>query len=159
MQKLLISIPSPFKSENRTKNADATESPSTGGSSANVSNWERARNVSFAWQHRYGSVAGSFSGILHIASLAYSYWRDADNPKFNRAEELAKAERLAKGLQHLAKFILDHNKPLPHPVDFPPPPEHLERILQMLDAYCTGASSSRPHSFDDASQIDWTSSR
>ncbi len=72
---------------------------------AKVSNWERARdNIPFSVQHRYGTLVKTYSGVLHLVSLFYANFRDAD------ARGIAVNVEVARGLIALGNAVLEKAK-------------------------------------------------
>lgn len=115
---------------------------------ATVSDWENAaHNLDFSLQHRYGLISKTYSGVLHIVSLAYANLRDYSDPTEREKRDVLKENLdLAKGLMHLSKFItarteehagddagLQRLAPLGEADE-----QHLQLINDMLDAFVKG---------------------
>lgn len=148
MLELLNRTPSPYdlrKSRRDRQNVNP---------GATVSEWENAaHNLDFSVQHRYGLLSRTYSGVLHIVSLAYANLRDHSDPNERAKRDVLKENLdLARGLKHLSEFITsmtqEHARTdsgsfhLAALGDGRADEQHLQLINQMLDAFIRGFENS-----------------
>jgi hypothetical protein len=148
MLELLNRTPSPY--DLRKSRADR-QNVNPG---ATVSEWETAaHNLDFSIQHRYGLVSRTYSGVLHIVSLAYANLRDHGDPiERDKRDVLKENLDLARGLMHLSQFISSrtqkHARDNAEPLHLAPlgdggaDEQHLQLINEMLDAFINGYEKS-----------------
>jgi hypothetical protein len=90
-----------------SKSKVGTKNGQVGG--ATISTWETAQsNIPFSVQHRYGILSNSYSGIIHLVSLAYANIRDAQSAVLDETERharIAENERIVRGLRGFANAI------------------------------------------------------
>ena len=83
---------------------------------AKISSWEKGSdNTPFAYLHRYGTLSGTLTGIIHVVSLIYANWRDAADQSKSRSDidsYFAQNRNVAEGLRALADYI-DRCNPTP----------------------------------------------
>jgi len=143
MMRLLVSTKSPYELRKPRKDSNNVNP------GAVVSGWETAaQNLDFSVQHRYGLISRTYSGILHVVSLAYANMRDhADHGELAKGDTLNMNYDLANGLVELSAFITSATSECARRRDFlgrlssdgRSEEQHLDLINQMLDAFIKGS--------------------
>lgn len=146
MMALLDATESPYRLQKERKDSQ-NKNPSSV-----ISKWENAQsNLDFAVQHRYGLISETFSGVLHIVSLAYANLRDYCDPNYSerpKHELLNENFDLVQGLVCLSNCISAKSKEIADgraaesylaPIDNRGIDEpHYVAINAMLDAFVEG---------------------
>lgn len=116
-----------------------------------VYKWESVyTQVPFGAQHRYARIAGVHTGILHLASLVFARWRDAEEKGRIRSDlrrreaELAAIDAVVSGLRELASSITELNKRERAWDGSARDDQYYEKaMLQLFDAFAHGAGKKR----------------
>jgi hypothetical protein len=116
--------------------------------SSRISRWETAKdNVPFSVQHRYGGIAGTYSGVLHLVSLFYANLRDVATAPEDPSK-LQENLKIAQGLIQLSEAIIANSLPnaqherLSRLANYNDP-IHLDLINEFLDAYRRGCETAK----------------